>query len=231
MDEMDKAHDPVCSLDIGFDREALPRPDSPKKKHPLYPLQFGVTVIDDHRTNPVAQARHLVPGETLLFTLYDLTEKLGKDSKKTSSVIEMSFRICFQKAREQPVESPTRHADYERFSIHPGELTPGYSTVFEHHFHNWNVFPPESEGREGLGESLAKKFPKNQLDLRPLPPPEAGIPLEFVGHFYFTLELVVEWKTGDESRRRARKHYRTDPEIILSNNGFHPGDEEDSPES
>jgi len=187
----------MISLDIGFDRKALSKPDGSGE----VPLQLGMTTVDE-KGNPVYLARKLKPGDRLLITLYDLTEA----KQEPSPVNWMSFKIAFQKAREGSPDSPAEKATYQRFEVCPGPLSPGYSTVFEGHFPNWNVHRSDKGGRP---------YPKNQL-AGPQPPREAVL-LEHEGYFYFTLFLHVAWKGEDGEPQE--KYFRDDPEIILSNNG------------
>jgi hypothetical protein len=184
-------------LDIGFDRDGLSKPD----ENGRVPLQLGFTQVDQEG-NPVFIARKLKPQDRLLLTLYDLTE----EEVPSSPVTDLSFKISFQKARTKSPDSPVAETMYEHFKIYPGPLSPGYSTVFEGEFPNWNIHRPETG---------APAYPGNQCVPGDPQPPRKSFVLELEGYFYFTLLLRVGWVDGGSHV----KHFLVDPEIILSNNG------------
>jgi len=197
----------MISLDIGFDREGL---DNPRRSGEC-PLQLGFTKVDQ-LGNPIEIARRLKRNDHLLFTLYDLTDHC----LETSPVDTLSFRIAFQRARIASPSSPVAEPVYERFAIFPGPCSPGYSTVFEQKFPNWNVHRP----REG-----SRAYPGNQLVFDDPEIPRTSLVLEHPGHFYFSLSLYAAWPEGVV---RKLQLFQVDPEIILSNDG--PGDDGKPPE-
>jgi len=202
----------LISLDLGFDRKALPKegnqPSEPESQDfPL--LRYGFTKPGEDG-NPVGLASHWHRGYGMLVTLYDLTEESGLRPQ----IEHLSLSLRFEKAREQRHRSPVAHpgaeppldpaaVSYQRFAIYPAVKELEYSTVFEGRYPNWQIYPPDED---------SPAYPGDQYrDARQ--PPKPCFEVIHAGSFYYTVMLRVQ-VAGE-----AQKTFRVDPEMVVDNNG------------
>lgn len=209
------------SLDIGFDRRALPKTDhvsSDGSSHPCAQLRCGLTV-PDLVGNPIHLAQKVTAPCGLLLTLYDLTTPDVREPGKIAPEVDyLSLRLGFEKAQVQHRETPAAYSNaldepvalYQRFSIHRTETGWGHSTVFERGTPAWRALVPTIE---------SPKFPRNQLASGP-GPAHSCLEIRWSGSYYFTLDLQVG-VVGLEKPYR----FRVDPEMVVENVGPVEADE------
>ncbi len=177
------------SLDLGFEREALPNPSN--RGLPL--LQSGITKIGKVG-NPVYILRQLKISDKVKITIYDLSEKKRQ-------IDAMSFRIQFWPARAQNRRSPERAEVYERFKIFPREKD-NFSTVWQETLPAWDVKRTKKGPLFGADQLQPSGFFNGRV-----------FKLSRTGAFYFTMKLFVRWACGYSTT------YRVDPEMICSGEG------------
>jgi hypothetical protein len=195
---------PALSLDIGFDRKGLPKPDDATHAG----LTDGFTILSEDG-NPVALARGLTKGSHLTLTLYDLTEPAGESLPVEIDHLSLSVEIG--KAREQQDDQPfellgggsSATTRWDTYRIYRALADTGLSTVFGGHYPSWNVHRPDDG---------AATYPDDQLG-PDRQPPQATFEVARDGYYYFTLRLDVGWT--DAAGQRHSKSYRQDPEMII----------------
>lgn len=198
----------AVSLDVGFDRTSIQNTGN----HKLPSLLCGFTQVGVPG-NPIWVSRHITTASDFLITLYDITPDCPENA---TTIKAMSLSLTIQRSRnKQPADTPFEslrestdrtpeplQIPYYEHSIYP-EAGTNYSTAFGASFNYWRVLPPVAPKRT---------YPSDQLLNEPPPNQPRRFSVVAPGAFYSTLQLYVEWTTGQAT-------FRLDPEMIIDNNG------------